>query len=153
MEFIKTSSFRLLSELYSFLYTLFPFMIIILFTPVSVSYRSYILSYIPSIYILLIRLISFVSVSYRSYILSYLAEKWRDEQLKVLSFRLLSELYSFLYNSIVFSIALLQLVSVSYRSYILSYFKEMVEQISGREFPSPIGVIFFLICHSSKCRI
>ena len=89
-------SFRLLSELYSLLLNLLSFVHVLDIKPVSVSSRSYILSYL------------YPSDSYRN-----LEDK---------SFRLLSELYSLL--SIEQKPAINQFglpVSVSSRSYILSY--------------------------------
>ena len=64
-------------------------------------------------------------------------------------FRLLSELYSFLfeYEKNDISIDYIE-VSVSSRSYILSYMytnSMMLDIKENREFPSPLGVIFFLI--------
>ena len=61
---------------------------------VSVSSRSYILSY-PDSLSPIIQTFKFVSVSSRSYILSYLIRRKHEKRIKN-SFRLLSELYSLL---------------------------------------------------------
>ena len=118
--FQRTNSFRLLSELYSFLYMnkkeiililkRFPSPIgVIFFLMDCVWYDDYRDEY--------------VSVSYRSYILSYIKT----------CFRVLNKLQDLR-------------VSVSYRSYILSYYERMFYlQKHFWKFPSPIGVIFFLI--------
>ena len=143
---------------------------------VSVSSRSYILSYSVLKYVLLIVLESFrllselysllqrqkssvesmknldVSVSSRSYILSYLICISYSYAFFISSFRLLSELYSLLsyIPMIIQKIALL--VSVSSRSYILSYSQR--RRYNGRSgniwFPSPLGVIFSLILRSVR---
>ena len=91
---------------------------------VSVSSRSYILSYYDSIIYHGTRYTTRVSVSSRSYILSYCTIDLSDDM------------------DIEFT------VSVSSRSYILSYAKSIekmriVPQV--RAFPSPLGVIFSLI--------
>ena len=69
-----------------------------------------------------------------------------------MDFRLLSELYSFLYlKAYAQSVHNEVYISVSYRSYILSYefFPDILRDLIY-EFPSPIGVIFFLILYSKK---
>ena len=111
-----------------------------------------------------------VSVSYRSYILSYLQLIKYININVYLCFRLLSELYSLLLEldgiyktenmfpspiGVIFSLifgnytkyARILPVSVSYRSYILSYQKNIAKtnRISNIRFPSPIGVIFSLM--------
>ena len=114
---------------------------------VSVSYRSYILSYFiysinsfnsiyPSCFRLLSELYSFLFFILSNSFISI-----------ILSFRLLSELYSFLFNGMEDGKKILFLVSVSYRSYILSYLGCFFCKTFSifRWFPSPIGVIFFLI--------
>ena len=94
---------------------------------VSVSYRSYILSY-NNVKEVTNKMVHIVSVSYRSYILSYFYRCWNTKRTwNKFSFRLLSELYSFL------------LINVIYQK---SHFL--------LEFPSPIGVIFFLIKLNEK---
>ena len=88
---------------------------------ISVSYRSYILSYYVNIFFYFFCEKDRISVSYRSYILSYV---------KVMKLK----------------ICLIKKISVSYRSYILSYYICMEDgDFYHQEFPSPIGVIFFLI--------
>ena len=89
-------------------------------------------------------LIGLISVSYRSYILTYF--KTIVPMKKILNFRLLSELYSHLLNKLDNLKDLKIYISVSYRSYILTYLKDLkYYQNSILEFPSPIGVIFSLI--------
>ena len=87
---------------------------------VSVSSRSYILSYLISLIFYYHTYLNFVSVSSRSYILSYyfFCEKDRCPSLDV---------------------------SVSSRSYILSYGDIYCWNFNSIEFPSPLGVIFSLI--------
>ena len=66
---------------------------------------------------------------------------------KIISFRLLSELYSLLCTSKDIIIKRLN-VSVSSRSYILSYNlkNELIGSVENAiKFPSPLGVIFSLI--------
>ena len=89
---------------------------------VSVSSRSYILSYRQYKILLIIHCSFIVSVSSRSYILSY------ERLIKVLK-------------------EFLEKVSVSSRSYILSYapYTEFYGKVIIKEFPSPLGVIFSLI--------
>ena len=121
----KSISFRLLSELYSLLYTLQRSRLIIEW--VSVSYRSYILSYDA-------QALSFIVIEYHQ------------------CFRLLSELYSLLFLLICSLVRAIIEVSVSYRSYILSYI-EFVLCLGcyPDKFPSPIGVIFSLINNFFTC--
>ena len=91
---LTSNSFRLLSELYSLLFfpSLYPFFKTN--SLVSVSSRSYILSYMME-YLLTMKLL-FVSVSSRSYILSYIKTRFALSSTISDCFRLLSELYSLL---------------------------------------------------------
>ena len=122
-------SFRLLSELYSLLWKMKSLISLKQSLKVSVSSRSYILSYIilvACIYILLI----------------------------FYCFRLLSELYSLLWKW-KWKLMTIQYkkVSVSSRSYILSYEnrKKLEAAINFILFPSPLGVIFSLIFQWNIC--
>ena len=142
------SSFRLLSELYSLLLEVKRLLKNFKSYCVSVSSRSYILSYeVPAHYT---KLYMFkVSVSSRSYILSYSFDyNFFQNYHYISSFRLLSELYSLLLEvKRLLKNFKSYCVSVSSRSYILSYMTALCKlKANGLDlFPSPLGVIFSLI--------
>ena len=123
------SSFRLLSELYSLLWG----------RNVYKRYRT-----------------DSVSVSSRSYILSYLDEKKREiDKVISYSFRLLSELYSLLYSYYIFFITLyfasFRLLSELYS--LLWFGNQILNSMSIQKFPSPLGVIFSLIVFYMKLKV
>ena len=146
---ILVFSFRLLSELYSLLYKnkYFHHLLYRKFpSPLGVIF-----SLIRRYYYEKNGISWFVSVSSRSYILSYLTLYLEDIKVK-LCFRLLSELYSLLCKLERFWKWLKKLVSVSSRSYILSYTISIVVLlcVAASLFPSPLGVIFSLILYSKN---
>ena len=115
---------------------------------VSVSYRSYILSYemrIPENIKLIIA--QFVSVSYWSYILSYLMEDlyFKSEEAKMFPSPI------GVIFSLIFWLNICRYLSICYHFRLLSelyshLFCTLIEPIIEiARFPSPIGVIFSLI--------
>ena len=118
---IAIYSFRLLSELYSHLFHL-DILIVTMLLILSVSYRSYILTYFS------IMSISKCNTSFFFF----------PSPIGVI-FSLISKLAKVCYIS-------RTCTSVSYRSYILTYFYIwMKNNIHKTTLPSPIGVIFSLI--------
>ena len=114
---------------------------------VSVSSRSYILSYGRSIVGSKVKADDIVSVSSRSYILSYIADQMDAQALP--------SIVSVSSRSYILSYAIISskdelttcFVSVSSRSYILSYKNGTRggKNEKFKVFPSPLGVIFSLI--------
>ena len=149
-KYVAINSFRLLSELYSLLYIGEKYGMNGGGHRVSVSSRSYILSYS------LIHITAYIGYpddksfpSPLGVIFSLISTI--SKLLKILGyqcFRLLSELYSLLFILIWWRLdVIIMQVSVSSRSYILSYKNDTkTYDIKIKNwFPSPLGVIFSLI--------
>ena len=122
------------------------------YTEVSVSSRSYILSYK-----IIEKVKNLTTVRFPSplgVIFSLIVEDWGvKNQYVIASFRLLSELYSLLCAGRHTIVGIQGYVSVSSRSYILSYFlKTFIFSCITTTFPSPLGVIFSLIILVKTCQ-
>ena len=114
--------FRLLSELYSHLLFLLPSIATLLCISISVSYRSYILTY-TDISKMVATVVALQFPSPIGVIFSLMSSKPGVTPEKIIrNFRLLSELYSHLfYLVLLYYTQYYSKISVSYRSYILTY--------------------------------
>ena len=135
-------SFCLLSELYSLLFIMY------IMIENNISFRLLSELYSLLFYLIYhdtSSMNTWVSVSSRSYILSY---KWTFKVDKFIAASLfpppLGVIFSLIQQLVLLGIVIVH-VSVSSRSYILSYKKNYNETIKKVRFPSPLGVIFSLI--------
>ena len=93
-----------------------------------------------------------VSVSSRSYILSYEIKSFRFKRIGFKKVSVSSRSYILSYDIFIFINSIGVYVSVSSRSYILSYYfiKWGTTILAKKKFPSPLGVIFSLILYSKN---